>query len=157
MFSIGQRVKQIQVGYSEFQEDTCSIMCLGPRPPLTLTERLRSLVQLIYSKIINMNLFPRLIFENSINRPLAISLGYWSTRLYILSLVLSLVTITLYTAIRPETLTYTLSKPSFDDYQKLTYDYPGRLECQCSVISAPYQTVLHVNATFHQVRKKNLN
>lgn len=129
---------------------------LDPQQSLTLKRRLTSLIELIYSKVVMMNMFPRLILGNSINRPLSITLGRWSTRLYIVSLVSSLVMMTLYTVIRPETLTYTLSNPSFDHYQKLKYDHSDRLECPCSVISAPYRNILRLTTTYHQVRKRNV-
>lgn len=98
-------------------------------------------------------MFPRLIFENYINRTLATILGRWSTRLYIVLLIFSLVITTSYTAIRPQTLTYTVKKPSLNNYQKLMLHHADRLACPCSVISAPYQNVLDVTVTFHQVRK----
>ena len=50
-----------------------------------------------------------------------------------------------------KTVTNTILLPSLEQYEKLQDKYPHTLQCPCTVISIPYEELLQVTPTYHQV------
>lgn len=96
-------------------------------------------------------MFPLRIFGSSIDRTRAKRLGQIATRLYIILLIINLVIATLYTIVRPETLTNTFDKPSYDLYNRLLVEHNDSLRCHCSSISSMYKEYVTIEPVFHQV------
>ena len=82
-------------------------------------------------------------------------LGRWSTRLYILVLIITLVIVALHTIIQPHTLTRIFLKPSLNIYNNLMNDYSDILQCPCALISTPYHRYVQIEPIFHQVKREN--
>ncbi|CAF0713039.1 unnamed protein product [Adineta steineri] len=112
------------------------------------------LITFLYTKMLDLNMFPARIFGSTIDRITVKHLGQWSTRLYLILLSIIFVILTLYTAIQPQTLTKSFSTPSLNFYKNLMNDHSDELECPCSLISSPYDDYIQIHPIFHQVRKK---
>ena len=110
---------------------------------------------LLYTKLIDLNLFPPWTFGSAVDRTRAKRFGQISTRLYIVLLALSIALLTLYRVVQPEMLTKTFIKPPFDTYHRLIQDYEDTLQCPCSRISSPFDNFVTIEPTFHQVRKES--
>ncbi|UJR24329.1 hypothetical protein I4U23_027296 [Adineta vaga] len=78
-------------------------------------------------------------------------LGQWSTRLYIILFITSLVILTLYTIIRPESQTKMFEKPSIDHYNHLIQKYGNHLKCFCSSIALKHNEFVILKPQFHQI------
>ena len=124
------------------------------RPKLfdRLKGALRKLPATLYTLFINLNIFPLWVFGSNINRMAAIRHGQWATRLYIILLVISLAITMFYIGLRPQILTKTFNRPSFDVYNHLVHDYEETLQCFCSSISSTYDRFVQIQPVFHQVR-----
>ncbi|CAF1446796.1 unnamed protein product [Adineta steineri] len=106
---------------------------------------------LIYTKLIDLNIFPLWSFGSDTNRMIAKRLGQMATRLYILLLMISFTIVALYTIIQPQLITKTFSNPSFNLYNNLVQKHKTTLQCQCSSISSTYNHYVEITPVFHQV------
>jgi hypothetical protein len=117
---------------------------------------LGNLVKLFWTKLFNLNIFPARTFGSNIDRIPMKHLGRWSTRLYILVLIITLVILALHTIIQPaHTLTIIFVKPSLNISNNLMNDYSDILQCPCAFISTPYHQYVRIEPIFHQVKKAN--
>ncbi|CAF1438217.1 unnamed protein product [Adineta steineri] len=89
--------------------------------------------------------------SSSIDRMAAKRLGQWTTRLYIILLIIGLSIPALYAIIQSQTLTKTYVKPSFKLYEKLQRDHENALECPCSSIATAYNEFVKIDARFHEI------
>ncbi|CAF4190583.1 unnamed protein product, partial [Adineta steineri] len=89
--------------------------------------------------------------DSSIDRMAAKRLGQWTTRLYIILLIIGLSIPALYAIIQSQTLTKTYVKPSFELYEKLQRDHGNALECPCSSIATAYNQFVKIDARFHEI------
>ncbi|CAF3979496.1 unnamed protein product [Adineta steineri] len=117
---------------------------------------LSKLITFLYTKMLNLNIFPARTFGSKIDRITVKYLGQWSTRLYLILLSIIFVILTLYTAIQPQTLTKSFSTPSLDFYKNLMNDHSDELECPCSLISSPYDEYVQIQPIFHQICSSDL-
>ncbi|CAF1233379.1 unnamed protein product [Adineta steineri] len=99
----------------------------------------------------NLNLFTVRDFSSSIDRMAAKRLGQWTTRLYIILLIIGLSIPALYAIIQSQTLTKTYKEPSFKLYEKLQRDHENALECPCSSIATAYNQFVKIDARFHEI------
>ena len=76
-----------------------------------------------------------------------------STRLFILSLSLSLTILLIYTAAVNIQKTVIVPNPSLDKYEQLYERYASTLACPCTHISVKYDSFIRINYTLHQVCK----
>jgi hypothetical protein len=118
-----------------------------------LKRALLRLITLSYAKLRNINIFPPRTFREGMPRETADRLGRWSTRLYIVLVIVSLATLILQTSIKPQVLTKTFTNPSMDVYNRLLLDRGDSLQCPCSSISSPLHRHVTVEPIFHQVRE----
>ncbi|UJR17370.1 hypothetical protein I4U23_004265 [Adineta vaga] len=77
--------------------------------------------------------------------------GQWATRLYFVIFITTLVVLTIYTIVQPQTITKTFDKPSFILYNRLYQTYKNKLECSCSIISTQYRDFVTIQSEFHQI------
>jgi hypothetical protein len=131
-------------------------VCTG-RPKLVKRVKmiLLKLATLLYTKLVNLNMFPLRTFGSNIDRIRAKRLGQLATRLNIILLIISFAILTLYTVIQPQTLTKTFNKPSYNIYNRLLLDHNDTLQCPCSLISSMYDRYITIEPAFHQVRREN--
>ncbi|CAF0738151.1 unnamed protein product [Adineta steineri] len=74
-----------------------------------------------------------------------------STRLFIVSMVLTLSILVLYTSTSTVTKTITIQQPTVDDYLTLQVKYPQTLLCPCSSIANEQKGFISFQPTFHPV------
>ncbi len=80
-------------------------------------------------------------------------IGQWSTRLYIVLLIIGLAILALYSVIQPQRLTKTFTRPSFNVYNQLIQDYGNELKCSCSLIASTYDQFIKIEPVFHEVKR----
>lgn len=113
---------------------------------------MRNLLTFFLQSIRKLNIFPRHAFGSNLTPVLAKRLGQISTRLYFILLLISLILCTVYTVIRPQTITNTFDKPSFMIYTQLYQTYKDELKCPCSRVASPSNYFVTIEQVFHQVR-----
>jgi hypothetical protein len=74
-----------------------------------------------------------------------------STRLYIVTLVLSLVVLFSYTSVDQQNRTIKVDSPSVDTYEHLQRFYDTTLQCPCAQLSVPYGNFLQLTPSYHPV------
>ena len=74
-----------------------------------------------------------------------------STRLFIITLILSLTILIIYTSAVTTIKTITINAPTLDQYSNLYINYSQSLTCPCTKISITYDQLVHVSYTLHQV------
>ena len=74
-----------------------------------------------------------------------------TTRLYIVLFTAAILVITLFTVLRPISVTETVSKPSLDTYLKLEAAHESTLSCLCSQPTVQYTHFFLLEAVFHEV------
>jgi hypothetical protein len=111
---------------------------------------LRKLASLVYTTLINLNIFPVRTFGSNMDRLKAKQLGQWASRLYVILLIICFAILSLYTVIQPQILTKTFNKPSLSIYNQLILDHNDTLQCPCSSISSTYNQFISIEPMFHQ-------
>ena len=105
----------------------------------------------ILRRLLKLNLFvDRRTLDSADNE--AIHDQILSTRLYIVLLTATILITTLFTVLRPITVTETVSKPSLDTYLQLETAHFDSLSCLCHQSVTRYDVFLSLEATFHEVR-----
>ncbi|CAF1539950.1 unnamed protein product [Adineta ricciae] len=74
-----------------------------------------------------------------------------ATRIYICALAVSLISITIITALMIRTIEKTESKPTYIRFLQLASRHPDTLNCPCSKYAISYQTFVSTRVQFHQV------
>ncbi|CAF1157996.1 unnamed protein product [Adineta ricciae] len=108
--------------------------------------RLLKLFREIETKIINFNLYTKYS-----HNPIRIYHSILSTRLYIISMFISLCIIILSSNFVNQTIHETILNPSREEYEKLEIQYSSTLQCPCTQISIPYGDFLNVQVKYHQI------
>ncbi len=114
---------------------------------------LRNLLVRVYRESTDINIFPRRDLGNNIGRMTTKRIGQWSTRLYIVLLIIGLAILALYSVIQPQRLTKTFTRPSFNVYNQLIQDYGNELKCSCSLIASTYDQFIKIEPVFHEVKR----
>ena len=104
-----------------------------------------------YTKLLNLNVFSIWNFGSKVNRITGEHLGRWSTRLYIVLICIGVGMLSLYTVIRPSTLTKTLDIPSLENFIDLKQIHGNKLKCPCTTIAFKYRHFVQIDPTFHSV------
>jgi hypothetical protein len=113
----------------------------------------RNLAVLVYTELININIFPQRDLGNNIGRITSKRIGQWSTRLYIVLMIIGLAILALYSVFQPQTMTKTFIRPSLNLYNQLIQDYGNELKCSCSSIASTYDQFMKIEPVFHEVRR----
>ena len=109
---------------------------------------MRALPRFFIHYLTELNLFPSIPPSTNEDdlRPQRIS-----TRIFVVSLCLSLTILLIYTSAINVTKTVTVEAPDFNRYKQLYEQYQQALVCPCKQISINYNTFLNINYTLHQV------
>lgn len=97
-------------------------------------------------RLVNLNLF-----ESGSEEVLVVREERWSTRLYLVLLCVTLVTLVFYAALRSQTETITVRDPSKKIFDELELKYSNTLQCPCTKIAIEYGRFVHIEPSFHQV------
>ena len=74
-----------------------------------------------------------------------------STRVYIVFMITTLFTLTLFTVLRPVSISATESNPSIQTYYQLEAAYSRTLACQCRRPTVQYKEFFSIEPVFHEV------
>jgi hypothetical protein len=107
----------------------------------------------VYTALFNLNIFALRDLGSNVDRTKAKRHGIWATRLYVVSLITSIIILVLYTIIQSRTQTKTFHNPSFDIYNHTKQLYGDQLRCPCSFVASQYSKFVTIEAVFHEVRK----
>ena len=110
--------------------------------------QLRASPRIIFRYLTNLNLFPSVPLSND---QAELRTQRISTRVFILSLTLSLAVLVLYTCTVTFIKTVTVKQPTLNQFTDLYQQYPQTLTCPCTNISTNYETFIQINQTMHQV------
>lgn len=91
------------------------------------------------------------LFKSGLNQIEIIRRERWSTRAYIILLIITLLVLIIYTALGIETVHVIVSKPSLETYQELSLKYFQTLKCPCSQIAVKYGQFINIQPIYHQV------
>jgi len=108
-------------------------------------------IKSLYNALITLNIFSRHNFGSNTDQTIAKQLGQQTTRIYIIFLVISFVTSTVYIVSRKQILTKNFNQPSLNTYNQLMQDYGDQLICFCSSISSPYSKFIEIKPKFHEI------
>ena len=122
---------------------------------LSWSERLKrmkqKMIMLVYDTLINLNLFPRRVFESHTD-PITVRYhGKLATRLYLILLIISFTILTLYNISQKQIMTKEFNKPSLETYKQLIQIYGDQLKCSCSSISSTYGQFIEIEPIFHEI------
>ncbi|CAF3912120.1 unnamed protein product [Adineta steineri] len=91
------------------------------------------------------------VFDNT-NRAVSIEQQCLATRVYILLLIISLIILVIYTSLTYYLSTFTITNPSFEQYQQLQQRYGSdAVSCPCSRSSITYSAFIKLECDFHPV------
>lgn len=75
----------------------------------------------------------------------------WSTRIYIVLILMALYILAIYKGLGSETSRITVRNPSQELFESLQKKYASTLDCPCSTIAIQYQDFVQIQPKFHQV------
>ncbi|CAF4151516.1 unnamed protein product, partial [Adineta steineri] len=92
------------------------------------------------------------LFKSSVNQNInATKKQYVITRIYLILLAGSILTLLLFTSLSTHITTITVSNPSIDVYRNLQDIHQDTLKCPCSTTTIPYETFISLSPIFHHV------
>ncbi|CAF4347812.1 unnamed protein product [Rotaria sp. Silwood2] len=93
------------------------------------------------------------IFDDAVSRsnPFNLRTAIISTRFYFALLILSLITLVIFTSLSNENISITIRNPSEASYEYLLRTYSRTLSCQCSRTIIPYSDFTSTNIKYHPV------
>lgn len=91
------------------------------------------------------------VFDDA-NRTSNIEQQLQGTRIYLFLLFISLFLLSIHTSLNYHTNTFTITKPSFQQYQQLQQSYGSdSVNCPCSQLSIPYSSFIQLKCNLHPV------
>ena len=75
----------------------------------------------------------------------------WSTRLYLLLLLLGTIILSIYSSVASHLQIITIDNPSRNQFEELYEQYSLTLSCPCTQLSTPYSKIMSVQPRFHQI------
>ena len=104
----------------------------------------------VLQRLLKLNLFVNARTQNSADAG-AIHDQILSTRVYIVLLTTAILTITLFTVLKPITVSETVLKPSLDTYLQLEAADFDSFSCLCRQSVVRYATFFSLEPVFHEV------
>ena len=104
--------------------------------------------------VLDLNLFPSIPPSQDAK---ILSRNRSTTRIYLISVVIVLFTILMYTSLKEDTVTVTVNSPSTSSYTRLYIQYPTTLKCPCNQIATKYNKfILQLEPHYHQICSSSL-
>ena len=75
----------------------------------------------------------------------------YTTRIYLILLLLTVMILTLFTSIKPQTIRVIIKSPLLKDFIQLYDQYPLTLDCPCSQPAIDKQFISHIKPQYHEV------
>ena len=92
------------------------------------------------------------LFKSGLNEVEVVRQERWSTRLYLILLIMSLLVLVIYSGFGIQTIHVTVQEPSAELFEKLQLQYSETLQCPCSQIAVKYERFIQIQPTYHRVR-----
>ncbi|UJR12169.1 hypothetical protein I4U23_016346 [Adineta vaga] len=102
--------------------------------------------RMIKTKVVHLNLFQTRSTNNH-----KIKKQLYSTRFYIIILIISFPILLSYTLLNQKLITITVQLHSLNQYDNLRMKYPTTITCPCSTISIGYNRFIELNPFYHQI------
>ena len=112
-------------------------------------ERIRSLWTVFFNRLQRFNIYVECHSDSPGSRRDQIV----STRVYIVLLLLSVVSLSEYAALSWRLLTFEIHNPTFATFEHLQAEYPETLTCPCTHIAVDVGKFVSIAVSFHQVGK----
>ncbi len=77
--------------------------------------------------------------------------GLYSTRLYILLLIIGVFILVFYASISIQTQSINVHQPSLNEYERLYAQHSSTLVCPCTHLSISHSSIMYVQPRYHQV------
>ena len=91
------------------------------------------------------------LFDSRSNDPLEEKQERYTTRLYIVLLILTFAFLVFYTSFTDQLNTYKVQKPSEYTYRKLLERYSETVQCPCQTVSMAYAKFVSITWSYHQI------
>jgi hypothetical protein len=108
---------------------------------------MRTLLTRVRREFIELNLF-----KSGLNEVEVVRQERWSTRLYLILMIIALAILVIYTGLSTQTVQVVVNNPSLSTYQTLQLKYPETLKCPCSQIAVKYGSFIQMQPVYHPVR-----
>ena len=118
------------------------------RPVLSFGDRLKNILQSIKRKLIELNLFksiPPTQDENILRQE------RYTTRLYVILLVISVFILTMFTSTKPQTIVVDIKSPAMTDFIQIYQQHSLTLNCPCSQTTMDNKFIAHIKPEYHEV------
>lgn len=126
------------------RHDQERISTIDPPPMnVNIRERLKTLLVLLSQKLLTLNLFKK--------RLLDVKHGIYSTRVYLLLLVIGVTVLTIYFSMTSHVFTHSITRPTLEQYEDLYRNYSTTLNCPCERISVNYSSIMTLIPRYHQI------
>ena len=113
-----------------------------------MLERARKIWRLLWNMLVELNLFET---ATASSNPFELVTGRIKTRVYLISLALSMGILISYTSISLRVQNITVQNPSVDHFNMLYDKYRSTLHCPCSQITIEYGSFMSIAPVFHPV------
>ncbi|CAF1054227.1 unnamed protein product [Adineta steineri] len=113
---------------------------------IPFSHRIRQLFPLVKTKLINLNLF-----QTHSTNPHTIRKQLFTTRFYIIILIIIFPIILSYILLNQKSISVTVKLQSLDQYNNLRTKYPTTITCPCTDISIRYDRFIELNPSYHQI------
>ncbi|UJR18419.1 hypothetical protein I4U23_005324 [Adineta vaga] len=113
---------------------------------IPLSNRIKQIFPLAKKNLLDLNLFQTSSTNNQI-----IKEQIYSSRFYIISLIIIFPILLSYVLLNKKTVTITIELHSLNQYNSLRMKYPTTITCPCTDISIRYDRFIEVNPFYHQI------
>ena len=114
---------------------------------MSVNDRLKELFQLIKRKLIELNLFKSVPpSQDEVLRQ-----ERYTTRIYLIVLLLTVTILGLFTSIRPQTIRIIIKSPSLTDFIQLYEQHSLTLDCPCSQPAIDKKFICHIKPQYHEI------
>lgn len=113
---------------------------------ISMRQKIHQLGFFIKNKMINLNLFDRRSADSYVLRRQRIT-----TRLYIITLIITLIILILYTSLDEQSISVIIKAPTLTEYEKLQIKYPNTLNCPCDHVAVNYESFIVLQPSYHNI------
>ncbi|CAF3921398.1 unnamed protein product [Adineta steineri] len=152
IYSYSQYYNQCQPSYCSYtiEEKSSSIYIftklIAIYGGIPLSDRIRQIFPLVKTKLLNLNLF-----QTRSTNPHTIRKQLFTTRFYIIILIIIFPILLSYILLNQKSVTVTVKLQSLDQYNNLRMKYPTTITCPCTDISIRYNQFIELNPSYHQI------
>ncbi|CAF1468909.1 unnamed protein product [Adineta ricciae] len=111
----------------------------------------RNMFRLLFTALVNLNIFLVRDFGSQIDRATAVRYGRMATRAYLALVISTIAILAFQTILEARTVTKIFENPSLSFYKKLKRIYGNELKCPCSVIASTYDHFVAIEPKFHLI------